>query len=178
MKREPNPGRLESASLVVLDDSAWRLKEAWDFARRLLLALPPESDACRVCWRGCIIWAAHAGNGEGGGPPDVARVVARLVGPQLAAHASPPDMRTSTRPGCGRSRDTSQVLAFLLHDVEIDERYDEFRFLCSQTQQYAWIEEDCSNSSVRSGTASMMVDGNPAGPCGSSPIATCHPVNP
>ena len=43
--REPNPGRLESASLVVLDDSAWRLKEAWDFARRLLLALPPESDA-------------------------------------------------------------------------------------------------------------------------------------
>ncbi|MFM2165353.1 MAG: hypothetical protein RL325_1790, partial [Planctomycetota bacterium] len=29
--REPNPGRLESAELVVVDEAAWRYAQAWDF---------------------------------------------------------------------------------------------------------------------------------------------------
>ena len=41
--REPKPGRLESAELVVVDEAAWRYAQAWDFLRRLMLALPEDS---------------------------------------------------------------------------------------------------------------------------------------
>ena len=41
--REPQPGRLESAELVVVDEAAWRYAQAWDFLRRLMLALPEDS---------------------------------------------------------------------------------------------------------------------------------------
>ena len=141
--REPNPGRLESASLVVLDDSAWRLKEAWDFARRLLLALPPESDASARLLEGMhhlapmlatekaevlqtSLESLLASGGSAAGGPCIATGHAHIDTAWLWP-------LSETRRKCLRSFSTM---------LRLMERYDEFRFLCSQTQQYAWIEED------------------------------------
>ena len=46
--KEDRPGRLSAAELVVFDEGAWRFVEAWDLARRTLLALPPESPRARA----------------------------------------------------------------------------------------------------------------------------------
>ncbi|MBG84994.1 MAG: hypothetical protein CMJ40_10690 [Phycisphaerae bacterium] len=141
--REPNPGRLESASLVVLDESAWRLKEVWDFARRLLLALPPESDASARLLEGMHHLAPTLGMDE---PKAIQASLEALLrtggasagGPCIATGHAHIDTAwlwpiSETRRKCLRSFSTM---------LRLMERYDEFRFLCSQTQQYAWIEED------------------------------------
>ncbi len=141
--REPNPGRLESASLVVLDEAAWRLREAWDFARRLLLALPPEGDASARLLEGMHHLAPTLSTED---PDSIRESLETLLasdgssagGPCIATGHAHIDTAwlwplSETRRKCLRSFSTM---------LRLMERYEAFRFLCSQTQQYAWIEED------------------------------------
>ena len=56
--------------------------------------------------------------------------------------SSPPVTPTSTPPGCGRSaRRFASASARSPRRCALMDEYPEYRFACSQAQQYAWIEE-------------------------------------
>ncbi|MFM1935282.1 MAG: hypothetical protein RI990_241, partial [Planctomycetota bacterium] len=50
--REANPGRLESAELVVVDDAVWRFAQGFDTARKLLATLPEHEARAHELDRG------------------------------------------------------------------------------------------------------------------------------
>ncbi|MDG2424307.1 MAG: glycoside hydrolase family 38 C-terminal domain-containing protein [Phycisphaerales bacterium] len=141
--KEENPGRLESAALVELDESAWKLHEAWDFARKLLLALPPEQESSARLLEGLHDIAARLAEDD---PASIHADLTALLaeggsaagGPCVASGHAHIDTAwlwplSETRRKCLRTFATM---------LRLMERYDTFRFLCSQAQQYAWIEED------------------------------------
>ncbi|MEE2908605.1 MAG: glycoside hydrolase family 38 C-terminal domain-containing protein [Planctomycetota bacterium] len=141
--KEDNPGRLESAALVELDESAWQLHETWDFARRLLLALPAEQEASARLLAGLHDIAARLPDDD---PTLLHSDLKALLsetgpasgGPCIATGHAHIDTAwlwplSETRRKCLRTFATM---------LRLMERYDEFRFLCSQAQQYAWIEQD------------------------------------
>ena len=141
--REESPGRVESASLVVLSEVDWKAHQAWDFARRLLLALPAESEASARLLAGLHDLAANLAETEAEELLERLTVLlgtggSSMGGPCVAvghAHIDTAWLWTlaETRRKCLRSFATM---------LRLMERYEGFRFLCSQAQQYAWIEED------------------------------------
>ncbi|MCH2132888.1 MAG: glycosyl hydrolase-related protein [Phycisphaerales bacterium] len=143
--REERPGRVESASLVVLDEAAWRLHEAWDVARRVLLALPANSEDSARLLEGLNRIASGIAGGVDDADATRAEIESLLTstgsadgGPCVAVGHAHIDTAwlwplAETRRKCLRTFSTM---------LRLMERYDDFRFLCSQPQQYAWIEED------------------------------------
>ncbi|MEC8320000.1 MAG: alpha-mannosidase, partial [Planctomycetota bacterium] len=145
--REDRPGRLDAAELVEVDEGAWRFVEAWDLARRTLLSLPAESPRARAL--------------EGGLRSLVKRIPAHDPRPALEALAGELD---ALLVGDGSDSGTTCLAvghahidtAWLWPIAEtrrkclrtfatvdrIMEASPDFRFLCSQAQQYAWIRED------------------------------------
>ena len=141
--KEDNPGRLESAALVDLDESAWRLHEAWDFACRLLLGLPAEGEASGRLLAGLHDIAARLSDDD---PDAVHASLDKLLseggpaGGGLCIASGHAHIDTAWLwPLAETRRKCLRTFATMLRLME---RYDEFRFLCSQAQQYAWIEED------------------------------------
>ncbi|MEE2896689.1 MAG: glycoside hydrolase family 38 C-terminal domain-containing protein [Planctomycetota bacterium] len=145
--KEDRPGRLSAAELVVFDDAAWRFVEAWDLARRTLLALPPESPRARALETGLRsllkripahdprpaiddlepeLDALLVGDGSDSGTTCVATGHAHIDTAWLWPIAE-------TRRKCLRTFATVD---------RIMEANAGFRFLCSQAQQYQWIRED------------------------------------
>lgn len=147
--REEKPGRLSAAELVTYDDGAWRFVQAWDLARRTMLlhaadvpraqklqaglrsilgripahdprpALDIEFSALESLLRG-------AGGDGGTGTTCIAVGHAHIDTAWLWPLAE-------TRRKCLRTFATVDRLM---------ERCPDFRFLCSQAQQYRWIRED------------------------------------
>ncbi len=145
--KEPNPGRLESAELVVVDESAWRYAQAWDFLRRLMLALPEDSArACEIANGLRDIHACIDAHDPVPGMEETASALDELVRggahePATAclavghAHIDTAWLwpLRETRRKCVRS--FSNVL-------RLQERFADFHFLCSQAQQYEYVKED------------------------------------
>ncbi len=145
--REPQPGRLESAELVVVDEAAWRYAQAWDFLRRLMLALPEDSARATEIANG--LRDRHASIDASDPVPgmeETASALDELV--QGGAHepataciaVGHAHIDTAwlwplreTRRKCVRS--FSNVL-------RLQERFSNFHFLCSQAQQYEYVKED------------------------------------
>ncbi len=89
--------------------------------------------------------------------------------------SSPSATRTSTPPGSGRSprRYRKAVRTFTTQARYLRE-YPDYRFACSQAQQYAWIEETRPGALARASTrSSTPAAGCPSAAPGSSPTATC-----
>ena len=145
--REPNPGRLECAELVVVDESAWRYAQAWDFVRRLMLALP--ADSARATEIANTLRDIHASIDAANPVPgmeETASALDELVQggvhePATAcvavghAHIDTAWLwpLRETRRKCVRS--FSNVL-------RLQERFADFHFLCSQAAQYEFVQED------------------------------------
>ncbi len=145
--REPQPGRLESAELVVVDEAAWRYAQAWDFLRRLMLALPEDSARATEIANGLRdIHASIDASDPVPGMEETASALDELV--QGGAHepataciaVGHAHIDTAwlwplreTRRKCVRS--FSNVL-------RLQERFSNFHFLCSQAQQYEYVKED------------------------------------
>jgi alpha-mannosidase len=145
--RSPSPGRLERCELAVVDPIAWRLHRAYLFALALMRELPGDSargqalaGALRRATNAIDDARVHAGaadaahiiegalhNGAGGSTP---RCLA--VGHAHIDTAWLWPVRESRRK-CLRTFATALAN---LH------RSPDFRFLCSQAQQYAWVEHD------------------------------------
>ena len=145
--REPNPGRLESAELVVVDEAAWRYAQAWDFLRRLMLALPEDSARATEIANGLRdIHACIDAHDPVPGMEETASALDELVKggahePATAciavghAHIDTAWLwpLRETRRKCIRS---------FANVLRLQERFPEFHFLCSQAQQYAYVKED------------------------------------
>ncbi|MFM1803986.1 MAG: hypothetical protein RL136_865 [Planctomycetota bacterium] len=145
--REPNPGRLESAELVVVDEAAWRYAQAWDFLRKLLLALPEESPRATEIANGLRdIHACIDASDPVPGMEDTAEALDELVKggvhePATAciavghAHIDTAWLwpLRETRRKCVRS---------FANVLRLQERFADFHFLCSQAQQYEYVKED------------------------------------
>ncbi|MFM7134438.1 MAG: alpha-mannosidase, partial [Planctomycetota bacterium] len=145
--REPNPGRLESAELVVVDEAAWRYAQAWDFLRRLMLALPEDSARATEIANGLRdIHTSIDARDPVPGMEETASALDELVRggahePSTAcvavghAHIDTAWLwpLRETRRKCVRS---------FANVLRLQERFPNFHFLCSQAQQYAYVKED------------------------------------
>ncbi len=145
--REPNPGRLEQAELVVFDRTVWKFAQGFDTARKVLLTLPPTDARAHQLDRGLRALLARL--------PDSTGVRAACAGlqPELAellagAGAQTPVVCTAV----GHAHiDTAwlwplaeterKCLRTFANVLRLQEQYPHMQFLCSQAQQYAWVEE-------------------------------------
>ena len=176
--REPQPGRLESAELVVVDEAAWRYAQAWDFLRRLMLALPEDSPRATEIANGLRdIHASIDASDPVPGMEDTASALDELVqgGPHAPATAcvavGHAHIDTAwlwplreTRRKCVRS---------FANVLRLQERFGEFHFLCSQAQQYAYVKEDAPE--VYAQIARRVKEGRwePGGAMWIEPDCTC-----
>jgi len=153
--REKHPGRLEAAELVVVDEAVWRFAQGFDAARKILLTLP-ESDAraheldrglralmARIPVRGAAM-GSHAMAMHGACSSLFPELAALLMGrgaqtPVVCDAVGHAHIDTAWLwPIAETKRKCTRTFANVLR---LQERFPHFHFLCSQAQQYAWIEE-------------------------------------
>ena len=144
--REANPGRLECAEFVRVNSAVQNLVFRWDFARRLLQALPDDSGRAQS-----VASALH-------------EAMALLIGQDVADAASAAQSVLDAAVGSSHPTETQCVATGHAHIdtawlwtlgetrrkctrtfatmLRLLESYPQFHFLCSQAQQYAWMEAE------------------------------------
>lgn len=146
--KEERPGRLERAELVEVDEDVWRFAQAFDLARKVLQLLPENSARAHELDRG--LRALLADMPVGG---DALRTACRAQWPRLATLVmgrGPQGPVTVTAVGhahidtawlwtLGETR--RKCLRTFANVLRLQERFPAFHFLCSQAQQYAWVQE-------------------------------------
>jgi alpha-mannosidase len=176
--REAKPGRLETAEFVIIEPDLWRFVQRWDFLRKTLLTLPPESaramrinDAMRDIRRG--IDAAEPASG----------MRAALPALEAALRGEGPGTRTACVAVGHAHIDTAwlwpisetrrKCLRTFASVLRLLDRFPNFHFICSQAQQYAWVEEDSPAlfEEIRAGVRSGRFE--PTGAMWIEPDATC-----
>ena len=145
--KEDRPGRLESAEVVVFDETAWKFCEAWDLGRKLLATLPTDSPRSARLEQGMRVLHGRI-------PAHDPRPALDALLPELQALVNGEGSHGQTAcvavghahidtawlwPLAETRRKCLRTFATVLRLME---RFPSFRFLCSQTQQYAWILED------------------------------------
>ena len=142
----PEPGRLERCELVAVDPALWSFRQRYELARRLALALPEASARSHELLRGlrAITDAIPARD-----PAEAARAAGAELDALLAGGEHRP---ATTCVAVGHAHiDTAwlwplaetrrKVLRSWASALELMERFPGFRFLASQAQQYAMVEE-------------------------------------
>ena len=155
--REQHPGRLESAELVVVDEAVWRFAQGFDAARKILLTLPESDARAHELDRGLralmvrvpvpVRGAAHTSHAmamHGACSSLFPELAALLMGrgaqtPVVCDAVGHAHIDTAWLwPIAETKRKCTRTFANVLR---LQERFPHFHFLCSQAQQYAWIEE-------------------------------------
>jgi alpha-mannosidase len=137
--QEQAPGRLEFAEFIRIDEAVETMRTQWDFARKLLSALPRDSSrGQQIADALHAAMAAFASNGAAAASEVLTAAIedGAPTSTQCAAigHAH---IDTAWLWGIGETiRKCSRTFATMLRHME---RHDDFVFLCSQPQQYAWI---------------------------------------
>lgn len=151
---EEKPGRVEFAELCVFDEEMWQFAEHFDALRRLLTHGPAPTARSNQLLHGLrsVVNAIPSGL-PGGNMRDAVMAqqcaLAELVRGDLSAPSNPARLCVAvghahidtawlwrideTRRKCLRSFSTA------LRNIE---RFPHFHFLCSQAQQYAFVEEE------------------------------------
>lgn len=141
------PGHLSRAELAVYHEDVWRLWVEYEFARQLLAKFDENTPRAHEIDTALRRATQLVRDDDVAGTAADARTV---LGELFTAHGSTPASRAiatghahidtawlwplrEARRKCQRS--FSNVLRLM-------ERYPQFTFLCSQAQQYAWIEQD------------------------------------
>ncbi|MBU0640106.1 MAG: hypothetical protein KKB50_14670 [Planctomycetes bacterium] len=144
--KEAQPGRLEYCELVALDPAVWRLRHTFEFARQLMLRFGDEAERGQQL---CQALRAAARTIDAADVSGTAAAALETIEQALAGSGVATPARcfavghahidtawlwplSETRRKCLRSFATA---------VRLLERYPDFHFLCSQAQQYAWLEE-------------------------------------
>jgi alpha-mannosidase len=146
--QQPDPGRLNLCELAVYEPAFWRLWCTYEFARQLLLLYAEDSARGRQLWAALEQVTTHLGGPRGGADAAAEATVAQAVLEQ-ALHGSPPT-RTRCLANGHAHIDTAwlwtlretrrKCLRTLASALALMEQYPDFRFLCSQAQQYAWVQ--------------------------------------
>ena len=143
--KEDAPGRLEVAELESRDEALSRFCSAWMFGVRMLRTTDPRDELGHRIESGMRrIKKAMLGSGEG-------IDVASRMG-ELEQVLSDGNKKSSMCTAIGHAHiDTAwlwpisetkrKCLRTFATQLRNLERFDDFRFLCSQPQQYAWMEE-------------------------------------
>lgn len=145
--KEELPGRFDGAALVTVDEDVWRLRHGLTFAARVLRLLD-AGDAHAAEMRGQI---------------ESAILLLKERGVTCGAREAMTTIRGAVRRKRGmtttrchavghahidtawlwRLRETRRkCLRTFATALEMMERFPQFRFLCSQAQQYSWVERD------------------------------------
>ncbi len=193
--KERNPGRLEAAELVEVDEAIWRFAQGFDAARKVLLTLPETDARAHELDRGLRAlmarlpvgrpsgaWQLHQhapGSASQHAPQSAARRTAPNTAPSSAEDTAPhTPQHPALHAACtmllpelaallmGRGAQTPVVCNAVGHAhidtawlwplaetrrkclrtfanvLRLQERFPRFQFLCSQAQQYAWVEEE------------------------------------
>jgi alpha-mannosidase len=140
-----DPGELARCELTVYDPVVWRLWRTYDFARQFMLLLPDDSPRARQLLEGLNRATEQINDADVQASAPAAQELL-----ESALHGRPATqtrcfavgqahMDTAwlwrireTRRKCRRTFATALAMM---------EQYPDFRFLFSQAQQYAWIEE-------------------------------------
>ncbi|MBL9121043.1 MAG: alpha-mannosidase [Phycisphaerae bacterium] len=144
--KEEKPGRLEACELVVVDPALWDFVQRWDFLRKVLLAMPADSPrAMRI--NDAMRDIARSINRER--PAEGMRQASTSLDAAIAGEGS---SGTSCVAVGHAHIDTAwlwpvretrrKCLRTFASVVRLIERFPQFHFICSQAQQYAWVEED------------------------------------
>ena len=143
--KEASPGRLEVAALEVRDDEMARFCSAWMFAVRMLKTTNPRESLGHRLESGMreikksILHSEH--------DIDVTAQMTRLQKVLADGNKNRSECTTIGHahidtawlwPISETKRKCLRTFATQLRNLE---RFDDFRFLCSQPQQYAWMEE-------------------------------------
>ncbi|MSR40412.1 MAG: alpha-mannosidase [Phycisphaerales bacterium] len=145
--KEEQPGRVELCELVAYDHDAWRFAQDFDSARSMMLALDASDPRAKELDTG--LRALHA-RIPAAAPRRAIKEARTTLDRLLAGSRRDADSLCNavghahidtawlwpiveTRRKCIRS--FANVLALM-------DRFPNFRFLCSQAQQYAYVEED------------------------------------
>ena len=145
--KSETPGRLEACELVVVDEAIVRVREKLELVRRLALALPEESSRTLDLIRGLRGIVNRIPTDD---PASVFEDVEPELDDLLAGSGALP--ATTCFPVGHAHIDTAwlwrivetrrKVLRSWTSSLELMERFDDYRFLASQAQQYAFVEED------------------------------------
>ncbi|QOJ14884.1 MAG: alpha-mannosidase [Planctomycetia bacterium] len=143
---DPQPGCLEYCEFVGIREPVWRLWRSMEFARELLALLPPDAARTNALRRGLddVLRIVRPDDVPGSSRAAMECLVESLRGAGGArgrstavghAHIDTAWLWpiAETRRKCLRSFST--VLSLM-------ERFPQLRFICSQAQQYAWVERD------------------------------------
>ena len=148
--REANPGRLESAELVVVDDAVWRFAQGFDTARKLLATLAEHEPRAHELDRGLRALMARI---PVRGTPAAMHAACSSLFAELAAllmGRGPASAITCDAVGHAHidtawlwpiAETKRKCLRTFANVLRLQERHPHFHFLCSQAQQYAWVEE-------------------------------------
>ncbi len=144
---EARPGRLEACELVALDREMERFLAKYEFALKTALALPEEAPRWREILLGLREITARI-------PADSPREAALALEKELdALLAGGPALSATTCFATGHAHiDTAwlwpvsetrrKLLRTWSNVLELMEEFPDFRFLASQAQHYAFVEED------------------------------------
>ncbi|MBI5865059.1 MAG: alpha-mannosidase [Planctomycetes bacterium] len=144
---EPQPGCLERAELVLVDECVWRLWKTMDFARQLLLTRSNDEERARRILDGMEAVLRLVND------RDVAATAAAALAALADALRDRGEPSTSRAIAVGhahidtawlwRTRETRRkCLRTFATMLRLMERHPDFRFACSQPQQYRWVEKD------------------------------------
>jgi alpha-mannosidase len=140
------PGELQRCELAVYHYDVWRLHTAVEFVLQLLEQLPEESTRAQELGRGLqrTMQAVDAGDvpGSAGRALEVLRGVIDGTGEHAASECYAVGHAHIDTAWLWPLRETKRkCLRSFSNVLELMDRYDDFIFLCSQAQQYAYVEE-------------------------------------
>ncbi len=176
--KEDRPGRVELCELVAYDHEAWQFAQDFDTARRTMLALDASDPRAKELDAG--LRAMH-GAIPAADPRAAIKQQRRQLDRMLVGHGRDANSMCNavghahidtawlwpiveTRRKCIRS--FANVLALM-------DRFPNFRFLCSQAQQYAYVEEDAPKLFARIKRAVKSGRWEAAGAMWIEPDCTC-----
>jgi alpha-mannosidase len=138
-----DPGRFDRCEVAVLDDEAWLLRQRFAFALGLLKELPLDSTRA-----GELIAALSRVSNALAASSSIGAASAILA--EVLAHPAAGSATRCTAVGHAHLdtawlwpiRETKRkCLRTFSNQLALMERYPDYRFLCSQAQQYAWVEQ-------------------------------------
>jgi len=140
------PGRLDRCELVVVDETLWRLKWVYTFALQLAKELPHDSARAQELFA-ALRRATNAipddgvTQSAGAALVELEAVVRHPAGANATLCHAVGHAHIDTAwmwPIRETKRKCLRTFATALRNME---RFPDYRFLCSQAQQYAWLEE-------------------------------------
>jgi alpha-mannosidase len=138
-----DPGRFDRCEVAALDDEAWLLRQRFAFALGLLRELALESTRA-----GELIAALARVSNTLATSHNIAAASAILA--EVLSHPAAGSATRCTAVGHAHLdtawlwpiRETKRkCLRTFSNQLALMERYPDYRFLCSQAQQYAWVEQ-------------------------------------